>query len=262
MNGSSTSSSWLIEALHITKEFASVVALDDVTFRAAPASVVALLGDNGSGKSTLIKILSGVTSPDSGSILWRGSPVRLRSARDGIALGISVVHQDLSLIDHMSVWRNIFLGREEEITRKVGPLQVIDARKARALARAAVCDIGIELSSMEQSILTLSGGERQAISIARAVHFESKVLILDEPTAALSLQKTEKVLNCIVRARAQGLAVIFITHDVNHVYPIADRFIVLAHGRCIADIDRGEADIETIRALITGGRQGSGDRRD
>jgi simple sugar transport system ATP-binding protein len=256
VNGSSFSTPWLIEAKHITKRFAGVVALSDVTFRAGPASVVALLGDNGSGKSTLVKVLSGVTAPDSGTIVWQGSPVCLRSARDGMELGISVVHQDLSLIDSMSVWRNMFLGREEEIMRGVGPVRVIEARKARDLARAAMREMGIELSSIEQSVSMLSGGERQAVSIARAVHFESKLLILDEPTAALSLHKTEKVLNCIVRARAQNLAVIVITHDVNHVYPIADRFVVLAHGRCVADIGKGEADIETIRALITGGLQG------
>jgi simple sugar transport system ATP-binding protein len=246
----SNSTPYLVEARAITKRFGEVVSLAGVDLQVPHASVVALLGDNGAGKSTLIKILSGVIRPDSGELFWEGRPVRFSSSREAMELGVSVVYQDLSIVDYMSIWRNMFLGREEQIGRKVGPVTFLDAGKARRVAAGALQDVGIGLRSVDQPVLSLSGGERQSVAIARAVYFESKLLILDEPTAALSLRETDKVLSYISEARAMGVSVIVITHNIHHVYPVADRFTILAHGRSVAHLKRGEASIDEISDLI------------
>ena len=226
---------WRIEATDIRKSYGAVEALRGVDLRVAPGEVLALLGDNGAGKSTLIKILTGVHQPDAGELRWDGAALVIRSPADAIGLGITVVYQDLAVVDQMSIYRNLFLGREDQVSSRVGPLMVMDPARARDAARAALADIGLNVRDVDQPVGTLSGGERQSIAIARAVHFQSKLLILDEPTSALSVKESRKVLHYIEQAKASQVAVIVITHNIHTVHPVADRVMVLARGKTVGD---------------------------
>jgi simple sugar transport system ATP-binding protein len=205
-----------------------------------PGEVVGLLGDNGAGKSTLIKVLAGVHQPSTGSLLWEGEPVTLSSPADAIERGISVVYQDLAVVNSMTIFRNLFLGREDAVSRRFGPLRVFDVRRARTEATRLLADVGVRVKSIDATVGMLSGGERQSIAIARAIHFESKLLILDEPTSALSVKESAKVLSYIESARRNGVAVIVITHNISSIYPIVDRVVVLERGRTIADASRAD----------------------
>ena len=176
-----------------------------------------MLGDNGAGKSTLIKILSGVYSPDKGEVLFEGEPVTFAGPRDARARGIATVFQDLATVPLMSVWRNFFLGNEP--TRGRGPLQRMDIKGAQRIMREEMSKMGIDVRDPDQTVGTLSGGERQAMAIARAVYFGAKVLILDEPTSALGVRQSGIVLKYVIQAREMGRAVIFITHNPHHAYP-------------------------------------------
>ena len=237
----------------IVKRFGTVTALDGVDFSVNRQEVMALLGDNGAGKSTLIKILTGVYTPTSGRIYFEGRPVQIRSPRDARALGIETVYQDLALVNMMSITRNFFLGRE--LVRRLGPLRWLDLREMNRRTRQSLRDIGIEIRSPSEKVEKLSGGERQSIAIGRALHFGAKLLILDEPTSALSVAETRKVLNYIVNAKERGLSVIFITHNVHHVFMVADRYTILRHGRLVGTYNRGELTQEDIADLITGERE-------
>jgi simple sugar transport system ATP-binding protein len=245
----------VLEARGIAKRFGRIVALKNVDLALGEAEVLALLGDNGAGKSTLIKILNGLFRPDRGQILWEGRPVQFHSPRNAYDLGIATVYQDLAVVDLMSIYRNMFLGREQEITRGFWPFRWLDRRRARREARAALGEIGIDIRNPDEPVARLSGGERQSIAIARGVHFSAKLLILDEPTSALSVKQSAQVLRSIEQARDKGLSVIVISHNVHHVYPVADRFVILAHGESIADFKRGERTKEEVSDLIVQGRQ-------
>lgn len=228
-------SGWRIEATGIRKSYGAVEALRGVDLRVAPGEALALLGDNGAGKSTLIKILTGVHRPDAGELRWDGEPVVLRSPRDAIALGITVVFQDLAIVDQMSIYRNLFMGREAEVSRRIGPLVVLDTPRAQAAARDALADIGLSIRNVDQPVGTLSGGERQSIAIARAVYFQSKLLILDEPTSALSVKESRKVLHYIEQAKASQVAVVVISHNIHSLHAVVDRVMILAHGRTVGE---------------------------
>lgn len=219
----------VLRAVRISKHFGSVSALQDVSLEVQAGRVTCLLGDNGAGKSTLIKILSGVHLPSDGQLLLDGIPVRFRDPRDALAHGIATVYQDLALIPLMSIWRNFYLGREP--TRGWGPLRRIDVRTCRASALAALEEFGIRVTDAERPVGTLSGGERQAIAIARTVHRGARVLILDEPTAALGVRQTALVLDVIRRVRSSGVAVVFITHDVAQAETVGDHWMTLERGR-------------------------------
>jgi simple sugar transport system ATP-binding protein len=245
----------LLEARGISKRFGRIVALKNVDLAVGETEVLALLGDNGAGKSTLIKILNGLFRPDRGQIVWEGRPVQFHSPRDAYDLGIATVYQDLAVVDLMSIYRNMFLGREQEITRGFWPFRWLDRRRARREARAALGEIGIDIRNPDEPVARLSGGERQSIAIARGVHFSAKLLILDEPTSALSVKQSAQVLKSIEQAREKGLSVIVISHNVHHVYPVADRFVILSHGESIADFKRGERTKEEVSDLIVQGRQ-------
>lgn len=249
---------FLIEARGIAKRFGRVQALRHVDFRVGWGEVVALLGDNGAGKSTVIKILNGLYAPDRGEILWEGRRIRFRSPRDARAFGVSVVYQDLAVVDLMNIHRNIFLGREEEVSAKIGPLRVFHPERAKSRAQEALAGVGIRIRDTDEPLLSLSGGERQSIAIARAVHFSGKLLILDEPTSHLSIKEADKVLHYIKEARGRGLSVVFITHNVHHVYPVADRFTILSHGESIGEFMRGKISKEEITDLIVRGREAVG----
>ena len=242
----------LMEVVGVTKRFGAVTALSDVSFQVTAGEVHALLGDNGAGKSTLIQVLNGVIQPTSGELRWEGKPVSMRSSRDAMALGISVVFQDLAIVPDLSITRNLFLGRESLISRKIGPFSVLNMAAANSKARQALQDVGIVIRNPDQSALKLSGGERQSIAIARAVYFESRLLIMDEPTSALSLKETAKVLTYIQQARDKGVAVVVITHNLHSIYPLADRFTVMSHGRSLGTFGKEAVTTEQLSEMIYG----------
>ncbi|QFZ23693.1 ATP-binding cassette domain-containing protein [Saccharothrix syringae] len=239
----------LLEVRGIGKSYGSVVALHDVSAVVRAGEVTCVLGDNGAGKSTLIKVLAGVHRHDTGRYLVDGRPVRFSSPREALALGIATVHQDLALVPLMSVWRNFFLGAEP--TR--GPF--LDRRRGREVARAALADLGVVLRDVEQPVGTLSGGERQCVAIARAVHFGARVLVLDEPTAALGVRQAGVVLRNVARARDRGLGVVLITHNPHHAYPVGDRFLLLNRGRVIGDHAKSEVTPARLTREMAGGAE-------
>jgi simple sugar transport system ATP-binding protein len=248
-----TPSTPLIEARDIGKTYGSVLALRDVSVKVNAGQVTCVLGDNGAGKSTLIKILAGVHQHDSGQLLIGGQEVRLSSPRDALDRGISTVYQDLAVVPLMSVWRNFYLGSEPTVGR--GPLKRIDGRTARSSTREALAGMGIELRNVEQPVGTLSGGERQCVAIARAVHFGAKVLILDEPTAALGVKQAGIVLRQVAAARDRGLGVVLITHNPHHAYPVGDRFLLLKRGGVLGSYEKRDITIEELTRQMAGGEE-------
>ena len=237
----------------IVKRFGTITALDGVDFTVQKQQVMALLGDNGAGKSTLIKILTGVYTPNKGQIYFEGQPVQIRSPRAARAMGIETVYQDLALINLMSITRNFFLGRE--LARKIGPINWLDMREMNDLTSSSLRDIGIEIRSPTDKVGKLSGGERQSIAIGRTLYFGAKLLILDEPTSALSVAETRKVLTYTLNAKERGLSVIFITHNIHHVYQVADAYTILRHGKVVGTYTKGELTQDDIADLITGERE-------
>jgi simple sugar transport system ATP-binding protein len=240
----------LIELREIVKTFGSVIALNGVTTSVDKGQVLCLLGDNGAGKSTLIKTLSGVHTPTAGQILIDGLPVTFRSPRDAQKAGIATVHQHLSIQPLMSVTRNFFMG-SEPITAG-GPLGFIKMNFAHKTAREEMLKMGIDIRDPNQIVGTMSGGERQVLAIARAIYFGARVLILDEPTAALGVKQAGVVLKYIAQARARGLAVIFITHNVHHAYPVADKFTVLKRGQSYGTFMKSEVSREEVLRMMAG----------
>src|SRR6476660_2807039 len=243
----------LLEARDISKYFGAVVALEGVSLTVRAGRVTCLLGDNGAGKSTLIKTLSGVYVPDKGTLAVDGDPVSFSSPRDALDAGIATVYQDLSVMPLMTVTRNFFLGNEP--TKGAGPFKRFDLPKAAGIAKEEMRRIGIDVRDTDQAVGTLSGGERQTLAIARAEYFGARVLILDEPTSALGVKQSAIVLRHVIRARAKGLGVIFITHNVQHALPIADRFTILSHGRLAGEFVRGEVDQDELLRLMGGGEE-------
>jgi len=241
----------LIDVQGLGKRFGSVVALEDISLRVHAGEVMALLGDNGAGKSTLIKCLSGVYRPDSGHILMRGKEVTFTAPRDALAYGIATVYQDLAMIPMMSIARNFFLGAEP--VRGRGLFRRLDMRAANRIARKELASLGIKIRSTMQPVGTLSGGERQALAIARAVYFGARLLILDEPTSALGVKEADIVLRYIESARNNGVGVIFITHNVRHAYPVADVFTILNRGEHYGTFQKASVTQEEVREMMAGG---------
>lgn len=243
----------LLSASNIWKSFGSVTALRDVSMSVNAGQVTCLLGDNGAGKSTLIKILAGVERPDRGSLEVGGSRAEFSSPRQALDHGIATVFQDLAVVGVMPVYRNFFIGREP--TRGRGPLRRFDRKTARRVAQAELERIGIDLPDTNRPIATLSGGQRQCVAIARAVHLGASVLILDEPTSALGVKEAEIVLTYIARAREQGLGVVFITHNVHHAYPIGDTFVILRRGELEGVFDKSELGPGELVRHMAGGAE-------
>jgi len=243
----------LIEAQGLTKYFGNVIAINDISLSVRAGEVVCLLGDNGAGKSTLIKTLSGVHPQDSGRILLEGKEVHLQSPRDALHHGIATVYQDLAMCPLMSVSRNFFLGNEP--TKGWGPFKRYDAATADRISREELHRMGIDLRDTTQAVGTLSGGERQSVAIARAVHFGAKVVILDEPTSALGVKEAAVVLRYIVAAQASGLGIILITHNVNHAYPVGERFVVLDRGKMVGSFAKDEMPRHELLKLMGGGEE-------
>ena len=243
----------LVELRDIVKRFGSVIALNGVTMKVHAGAVMCLLGDNGAGKSTLIKTLSGVHQPTEGQILIDGKPVVMHSPRDALDRGIATVYQDLAMIPLMSITRNFFMGREPG--RGKGPFGGFDIAEANRIAKDQMAKIGIDVRDPSQAVGTLSGGERQCVAIARAVHFGARVLILDEPTSALGVKQASVVLRYIAQARARGLGVIFITHNVHHAYPVGDAFTILNRGRTYGTFQKSEVTREEVLNMMAGGKE-------
>jgi simple sugar transport system ATP-binding protein len=242
-----------VQLRDICKYFGTVVALEHVDIAAHYGEVHCLLGDNGAGKSTLIKIISGVFPPDRGEYLFEDKPVRFSSPREALDLGIATVYQDLAMIPLMSISRNFFLGSEP--TRGWGPFKRFDLAFADRVTREELGKMGINVRDTQQAVGTLSGGERQSVAIARAVYNGAKVLILDEPTAALGVREAGVVLRYIAQARARGIAVIFITHNVHHAYPIGDRFTILNRGTSYGTFLKRDVTREQVVEMMAGGQE-------
>ena len=245
----------LLQLSNVTKSFGAVEALIDVSFSVNSGEVVALLGDNGAGKSTLIKILSGVHKHDNGKIKWQGNDIVIKSPAHARQIGFSVVYQDLAVVPLISIYRNFFLGKEELICKKILGVSFIRNNYAKNIARNALKQLGIEIENVESNVGVLSGGERQSISIARAVYFQSKLLILDEPTAALSLKETAKVLSYVQEAKKSNVGVIMITHNISHAWESADRFVVLYRGEVASILKKEETSVKEIENLINTGKK-------
>ncbi|TQS45984.1 ATP-binding cassette domain-containing protein [Cryptosporangium phraense] len=240
----------LIEVEEIGKRYGNIVALADVSTSVSPGEVTCVLGDNGAGKSTFIKILAGAHPHSSGRLVVDGEERHFASPREALSLGIATVYQDLAVVPLMPVWRNFFLGSEP--TRRFGRL---DAKFMKATTKSELSAMGIDLRDVDQPIGTLSGGERQCVAIARAVYFGARVLILDEPTAALGVKQSGVVLKYIARARDRGLGVVFITHNPHHAYPVGDRFMILRRGRSMGDFPKSELSLDELTGMMAGGAE-------
>ncbi len=241
----------LLEIKNVSKFFGSVIAIQDVSAFVRAGEVTCLLGDNGAGKSTLIKVLAGVHKPTEGEYFFDGEKREFSSPREALDHGIATVYQDLAMIPLMAVWRNFFLGAEP--TKGWGPFQRYDVDFAKETAISELGKMGIELRDPDQTVGTLSGGERQSVAIARAVYFGAKVLILDEPTAALGVKQAGVVLKYILQARNRGIGVIFITHNPHHAYPVADHFVILRRGTVYGDFTKEELPLEQLVQMMAGG---------
>jgi simple sugar transport system ATP-binding protein len=245
----------ILEARGLRRQFGHVTALDGADFDIAAGEVVALIGDNGAGKSTLVKALSGNLAIDEGEIFFEGKRQSLDTPMQASALGIETVYQDLALAPHLDATQNMFLGREIMRGGFAGALGFMDNKAMRAQARQAFDRLGATVPSLVSPVGSMSGGQRQAIAIARAVHWANKVVFLDEPTAALGVRQTKNVLDTIRRVRDHGVAVVFISHSMPHVIEVADRVQVLRLGRRVATYKASETSMEQLVAAMTGATQ-------
>ncbi len=246
----------VVELEKVAKSFGEVEVLRDISLSLRGGEVVGLVGDNGAGKSTLVKIISGYLGPTSGRLKVAGRQVRFSSPKQARELGIETVYQDLAIIGQLSLWRNFFLGQERG--KKLLGLRVLDRNAMKRVCLEQLQSFGLEsVISADQPAATLSGGERQALAIARAVYFESRLLILDEPVAALSVRETRKVMETIDRARSREIGILYIDHNMNHVVPVADRITVMEHGSIKRVVGRGELSAEELSDLVAQSGSGS-----
>jgi simple sugar transport system ATP-binding protein len=243
----------LIELADVSKRYGNVRALEGVSLTVDAGEITCVLGDNGAGKSTLIKIISGLHQHDSGTYTIEGDEVHLGSPREALDLGIATVYQDLAVVGLMPVWRNFFLGSEP--TKGSGPFRRLDVEKMRRTTHEQMLRMGIDLRDVDQPIGTLSGGERQCVAIARAVYFGAKVLVLDEPTAALGVKQSGVVLKYVAAARDEGLGVVLITHNPHHAYLVGDRFILLMRGAMAGSHLKSEIALEELTRQMAGGSE-------
>ena len=253
MTEAQTDSRPLIEVRDIGKSYGNVIALREVSTSVVPGKVTCVLGDNGAGKSTFIKILAGAHEHTSGQLLIDGVSRQLNSPRSALSLGIATVYQDLAVVPLMPVWRNFFLGSEP--SKGFGPVRRLDVDFMRRTTKSELAAMGIDLRDVDQPIGTLSGGERQCVAIARAVYLGARVLILDEPTAALGVKQSGVVLKYIAKARERGLGVVFITHNPHHAYPVGDRFVLLRRGRSMGEWPKSDITLDDLTAMMAGGSE-------
>ncbi|MFE4593038.1 ATP-binding cassette domain-containing protein [Streptomyces laurentii] len=243
----------LVELDAVSKYYGNIRALEGVSLEVNAGEISCVLGDNGAGKSTLIKIVAGLHRHDAGTFRIEGEEVTLVNPRDALDRGIATVYQDLAVVPLMPVWRNFFLGSEP--TRGTGPFKRLDVALMRETTRTALLRMGIDLRDVDQPIGTLSGGERQCVAIARAVHFGAKVLVLDEPTAALGVKQSGVVLKYVAAARDQGLGVVLITHNPHHAYLVGDRFVLLKRGAMAGSHTKGSITLDELTRQMAGGTE-------
>jgi simple sugar transport system ATP-binding protein len=243
----------LIEMDNVGKSFGPIVALQGINLQVNAGEVACVLGDNGAGKSTLIKIMAGLHPHSDGTLKVDGAPVKFGSPREALDRGIATVYQDLAVVSLMEVWRNFFLG--SELRKGKYPLAPMDIPRMREVADSELQKMGISVKDINQPIGTLSGGQRQCVAIARAVYFGARVLILDEPTAALGVKQSGVVLKYTAAARDAGLGVVFITHNPHHAFLVGNHFIILKLGRRVLDKTRDQATLEELTTEMAGGRE-------
>lgn len=237
----------------VTKKYGPNTVLNDVSFEIGKGEVVGLLGDNGAGKSTLVKIMSGVVQADQGDFTWDDAPVEKMNRDVTERLGVETIFQDSALVPFMTITRNIFMGRE--ITNKLGFMKMKEMDSITAEVLDSVVTIeGIK--SPKQLVASLSGGQAQAVAIARAVHFKRSLLILDEPTSALAVRATEALLNYLTHLKSEGVSSVLVTHNLHHAYQVCDRHIVMNHGRKILDVRREDTTVEELTAAVVEGAEG------
>ncbi|WP_194409596.1 ATP-binding cassette domain-containing protein [Microbacterium cremeum] len=253
MTTTATPDTPVLEVRDVAKRYGAINALHGVSTVVSAGRVTCVLGDNGAGKSTFIKMLAGAHAPTEGEILLDGEPVTFSSPRDALDAGIATVYQDLAVVPLMPVWRNFFLG--SELTKGWGPFRRLDVKQMKEITYVELANMGIDLRDVDQPIGTLSGGERQCVAIARAVYFGARVLILDEPTAALGVKQSGVVLKYIARSRDRGLGVVFITHNPHHAYPVGDRFLLLNRGTSLGDYEKKDLTLAELTSLMAGGAE-------
>jgi D-xylose transport system ATP-binding protein len=253
----STTRTPLLEMRGISKRFGAVQALTDIQFDVCAEEVVALVGDNGAGKSTLIKTISGIYRPDAGTVRWAGREVTVHSPNDAAALGIATVYQDLALCDNLDVVSNLFLGHELTAFGMHGPFGVIDETTMERKAVEVLRRLSVKIPSVRIPIASLSGGQRQSVAVARSVLGDNKVVLLDEPTAALGVAQTREVLELIKRLREQGIGVVLISHNLADVFDVADRITVLRLGRWVGTYDAKSVTREQLVGFMTGAIAGN-----
>ena len=238
----------LYEAKNITKKYGNLIALDNVNFHIAPNEVVGLLGDNGAGKSTLIKMMSGVVEPNKGNIFVDGNEIKIKNRKESEEIaGIETIYQNSALCDDMTIMRNIFMGRE--ITNYFG---FMNYKKMDEIS-TEVLTSGIEISGIDspsKEIGALSGGQKQAVAIARAVYFKRKILLLDEPTSALSVRETEKVLSYVTDLKKENVSSVIVTHNLYHAFQVCDRFVVMSHGKVVFEKNKKDTNIEEVTEQV------------
>jgi ABC-type sugar transport system ATPase subunit len=243
----------LLETRGISKHYGMIRACEDISLTLGHGEVVAVVGDNGAGKSTLIKMLSGALQPDRGEIVIEGEPVRLRGPNDARALGIETIYQDLALLPNLDVTTNLYLGRERTLPGALGMLGFVARRRMRQEARAHLDELRIRIPRLWGTpVESLSGGQRQSVAIARAVVWASKLVIMDEPTAALGVAQSEAVLSLVRRVREKGTSVIIISHILPHVIELADRVLVMRQGRLVASLEASDVSQDRLISLIVG----------
>jgi len=244
----------MLEMRDISKSFGAVHVLYDVDLRIFPGEVMALVGDNGAGKSTLVKIMAGIYTMDGGEIRFEDKPVTINNPRDAAALGLDFVYQDLALCDNLDIVQNMFLGRETRHRLS----RTLDEPSMEVRARETLSGLSVRtVKSVRQLVSSLSGGQRQTVAIAKAVLWNSRVVVLDEPTAALGVAQTKQVLDLVRRLAEAGLGVLLISHNMNDVFQVADRITVLYLGQVAAEVKRADVTTSQVVELITSGRSGN-----
>lgn len=251
MSANSGNSEVLLKMEGIHKWFGKVHALKGVDFEVKKGEVVGLVGDNGAGKSTLIKVISGYHRANEGKIYWGGEEVKISSPKDSRALGVETLYQEQALAPHLSIARNVFMGREPS-----SRLGFMDKQTMNTESMEALASIGLHLRSPDVMVSTLSGGERQGVAIARAIHFEAKMVILDEPTIALSVKEVQEVLDFVQELKEKGIAVIIIAHNLYHIFSVADRIVVIAHGQELANMQTKDTTVDQLSKIIVRGTLG------
>lgn len=241
----------ILEGRNITKKYGEIVAIEDVTFKLPRGEVVALLGDNGAGKSTLIKVFSGAHRAVEGKLYLNGKEIEINNPKEAKMYGIETVYQDLALVDCLSIDKNIYLGKE--IVKKYGIVFVLQNKAMRKGANDFLAEVGINVKDPKRLVSELSGGQRHAVAISKGAFWTDKILILDEPTGALGVEGTNRILNMILELKKKKLSIILITHNMEHAFMVADRFVILRAGKKIGERKKSETNVDEIVKMITGG---------